>query len=276
MMQFSFCAGFSKAINFSRAFSEKTHRKIAKDLLQANAVCTAEDYLSFSAFSSLAVSIIFLALATIQAGALIGLAAFFLAFAVLFSLLLLLPKNQKKARASAIEAALPQALRNASVELYLGAPYEKILMGLKEYPALKQELSLITNESQHSSIPQALAKASGRVDSEFFRRACFELSFSYQHGFKHNGLRKLADEISASQNTMAKEFHAKLSFYGLIFVTISCVIPALFGAYLIIGSSFLEITFTPIQVLASFAIFFPVMDGLILSMVIASTPKVLA
>ena len=210
-----FAKNFSKnMIDLSSVCPKKILLKLNADLIYSSSKTTAGDYASFSVFFSLAASLAFSALILIYAGFATSLFAFILSFSSLLAFLLFLPFFEKKKRASIIEGELSFALRSASVSLMLGVSFEKLLTELSEYPGeLGKEFGFVLMDVERgSSVLTALSAASKRVDSDFFKRSCFELAFCYEHGIKNEGLRRLADELSLTLNARVKEFSSKLSF----------------------------------------------------------------
>ncbi|VVB99099.1 Uncharacterised protein [uncultured archaeon] len=77
----------------------------------------------------------------------------------------------------------------------------------------------------------------------------------------------------ARQKAEAKEFSAKAATISVAFVAVSAVAPAMFQAYIVVGSAFMEMQFTPLQGLAITCVAFPVADIAMLSAIWAITPE---
>ena len=60
--------------------------------------------------------------------------------------------------------------------------------------------------------------------------------------------------------------------FSLMFIAVSAIIPAFFLAFITIGSMFMELDFTPIQVIALTAIVFPAIDLSVLFLIKEKTP----
>jgi len=60
--------------------------------------------------------------------------------------------------------------------------------------------------------------------------------------------------------------------YALVFIAISAIMPAMFQSFILIGSYFMKISFSPIQVFMITIILFPIMDISILYMIHSKTP----
>lgn len=271
---FVFARGFSSVLPVPESFALEG---LAADLRQCLSPCSARDFVSFSLFASVALSLAASSALFLTGGLAVALPVFPAFFVLSFAALLLVPRVAKRLRAASVEADLSFALQSAAVELSLGVPFEKVLSGLSAFGEAGKEFYSVLREVERGvAVPSALSNASRRVDSDFFKRACFELCFCYEHGLNAAGLQRLADEVSAAQAVRVRQFNSRMGFVGVVFVVLSCVVPALFGAYVIVGSSFLQTTFSASDVLLSFAVVFPLLDGLLLAVVFALTPRVLS
>ncbi|MFH0922461.1 MAG: type II secretion system F family protein, partial [Candidatus Micrarchaeota archaeon] len=241
---------------------------------------SSKAYLNFAIVSALLFSLAAGVVSFNFSDLLYGFLFFLIAFALSFFYLLNLPASLKRKRAEEIERDLPIALRAMHIDLVLQTPFEKALRNAGESGLgdLSKEFRKINSEIEvgGSSVRDALIACSGRVASIHFKRAVSQLVFAYEHGAAGEGLRKTADELIELQKLRSKEFSAKMSFLGLVFITLSTIVPALFGAYAIVGSVFLALTFSPEHILFAFVILFPLVDAFILYYIRSKTPKVLA
>ncbi|MFH0834926.1 MAG: hypothetical protein V1881_01135, partial [Candidatus Micrarchaeota archaeon] len=114
------------------------------------------------------------------------------------------------------------------------------------------------------------------VDSLPVKRAYMQLAFAYEHGASGaEGLRRLADEMIGLQAAKARQYSARMTFFGLLFVSVSCILPAFFSAYAIVGSAFMQMTLSPNDMLLAFCVVFPLMDLAILLYLREKTPRIL-
>jgi pilus assembly protein TadC len=250
----------------SEFFSEKTRKRIGRNLVQAGIPLEAGEYLSFSLTAGL-ISAAFAALLAyyFTEGALESVAVFFASLAVMFLALTQYPSYRKKRRAQEIEAELSVALRAMRVELD-STSFERVLRNAAGgYGELGKEFLKVVKEIEGGeSVSNSLNNFSQRVDSLLARRAVTQLAFTYEHGGGSEGLKKLSDELASVQKARGKEYAAKLSFLGLVFIAVSTIVPALFSAYVVVGSAFMEAVFTKEQVLAAFLVVFPLLDAAVL------------
>ena len=105
----------------------------------------------------------------------------------------------------------------------------------------------------------------------------FVVSAFEQGSRKHSGenLKKLGQEMLARQRIESKEFNSKLALYSLMFVSLSAVMPALFQAFVIVGSSFLELDFSALQIIAIATVLFPALNLAVLFFARNSMPEFL-
>lgn len=246
------------------AFFEKHFSWLEEALIQSGIQLTQKIYLSaclsLSLFASLFSAI---ALAFFSGDYLLSLFAFFLFFPSFFVFLSFLPIYLKKKRAERIEAELSIGLKWAGVGPTTS--FDSILSSLSSCGELGKEFQkTILQIKTGSSVRTALLSLSKRVDSIAVKRLVSQLLSLYEGGNSSNGLKKLGDELISIRAGKAREYGAKLGFYGLVFIAVSCIIPALFGAYLLVGSRFMELSFSENQILLLFSMGFPFLDLLIL------------
>lgn len=259
-------------------FSQSTLSRLEKNLLQANTRTSPARWSNFALAAALVVGLLAFILALFALDFPLAFAVFFIAFSLAFLVFLRAPAFAARARGEIVERDLGVALRAASIELNSGASFERVMRELSfGYGELSGEFSrVLSSVARGSGFGEAFRASGERVDSLLFKRACAQLAFVYEHGLKGEGLRKLADELLLLQKTSAREFNAKASFFGLLFIAVSCIMPALFGAYVIVGSSFLSFSFSSSEVLAAFVLLFPLLDLALLLFLRAKTPKFLA
>ena len=272
----------SLALKIGRTFPLPHASAIAKSLVkpleEARWACSQSEYASFSMFSSASAFFV----AAIAANAFTGNAATSLATALLagalcFAALRSLPSRVAKKRGEELEAFLPIALRTIASELEARASFESALRSATDCGAFGAELGralkLIARGHGYDEVFNHLSK---QTRSVLVKRALAQLYLTYSRGGPADALRKLADEATAKQRQAIREHSAKTAFFGTVFIAVSAIIPAFFGAYAVISATFLEATFSPGQIIVFFALVFPLMDLAVLAYLKESAPKVLA
>lgn len=261
-------------------FSEKARKSIEADLIKANISFPAWKYLSLSFLLSIIIGayITFLSFLFITNDLLLLTAILLLSFSLIFLLLKNFPSMLKKRRAAVLEAELPMILRSIGVQLNINTPFEACIKGIadsnyefsSEFKKAQKELKA------GASIQQALTSISGRVESNILKRAMSQLIVCYEHGAKGDALKRIADELSSTQLADVREFGAKMSFFGLLFIAASCLLPAFFEVFLVVGSSFLSLSISSLHIWVAFLLFFPLLNILIILFIQSRTPPSLS
>lgn len=269
---------FAEVIDLSNVFSKNFLDKLKKDLVQAGVEVDAGEYASFSLFATFFLALVLsIAFFLVLSNALLALAFFSAFFAFAFFFLIKHPALKKKKRAELIERDLAVALRTISIKLNSGTPFEKALKEVSAgYGEFSKEIKrVLKNVGQGESVNNALKAFGERVDSLLVKRVCMQLCFVYERGARGEGLRKLADDLVGVQRMKSREFNAKLVFFSLLFIAVSCIVPALFSAYVTVGSSFMQLGFGSTEILLAFCLLFPLLDVAVLFYLREKTPKIL-
>jgi pilus assembly protein TadC len=175
------------------------------------------------------------------------------------------PRIREAARAGAVEKELPAALRAIAARMTMGASFEEALRSLSEgFGELSKEFARAARDATTQAVPQALLAMSARVESKHFKRVALLLVDCYEKGSKPEHLQQLAHEIEDRQLQLAREYSATLAMASIAFVAVSALFPALFQAYVIVGSRFLSSTVTPLEALLVPVVAFPAVDLLVL------------
>lgn len=200
-------------------------------------------------------------------------------FVLAFGLFLYLPKMRKMQEAALIEKDMPFALLSISVELNMNVQFEKAFENAsrENYSMLSRELKRVMHEVKAGglSMQEALFNFAKRVDSLSVKRSVAQLVNAYEQGGRRKAgepIKRLAYEQLARQRAMAKEFSGKLVVFSLMFIAVSAIVPALFQAFIIVGSMFLEVSLSAVQVVFIVAVLFPVIDIAMLAYVRSRTP----
>jgi pilus assembly protein TadC len=155
----------------------------------------------------------------------------------------------------------------------MGLPFETSLKNVCSNSALGKELKhVLKNIENGSSVQEAFSSFYNRIDSNFARRASAQIIAAYEKGGSGETLKKLADEQESILRARLKEYHGKLTIYSLLFIAASAVFPAIFQAFVIVGSSFLSIDFSPMQALLVPVLLFPLINVALFIMVRWKSP----
>lgn len=260
----------------SSVFSEGTIKKMDLDLLQADIHFPAGKYLSISLFISLITGayLTFLSFLFFAPDVLLLISVLLLSFSSSFLLIKSVPSMLKKRRAAKLEAELPMILRSIAVQLNINTPFEMCIKSIAESNYwLSDEFKKAHKELKAgASIPQALTSISGRIDSNLMKRAMNQLIVCYEQGTKGDALKRIADELTSTQLAGIREFGGKMAFFGLLFIAASCLLPAFFEVFVVVGSSFLSLSFSLGHIWVAFLLFFPLLNILIILLIQSRTP----
>lgn len=203
-------------------------------------------------------------------------------FFVSFTLLLSQPKKKLELRAKKIEKHLPFALMQLSVDLNSGIYFDKALKRISEndYGELSEELkkAIFAGKKASESTPKIMLNLAERNSSRELKRVVAQLVSIYEHGSAQKPgetIRSIALELLAKQKSVSKEFSGKIVVFSLGFIAVSAIIPALFQAFNIVGSGFIEIPFKPIEILIITGVVFPAINLAALLYIKSQTPEFL-
>lgn len=247
----------------SRVYPEQAKVRLRIALSHAGMAASTGEWLALATVAPFPLSFLAAFAALLQTGDIaLALAAALLAFAASFALLWREPFARAGRRARSVEAELPFALRALAVELNSRAPFERALRNASRgYGELGKELRRVVGDIDcGAGVCEALKALGERVESLQVKQAVVQLSLAYEQGSGGEGLRKLAEELSLAQRAAVREYHAKLALTGLLFISIACVVPALFAAYVIVGSAFMDLSFSPSDVYVAYLLAFPALD----------------
>jgi len=175
---------------------------------------------------------------------------------------------------SEIEAAIPSVLRMMGAELGMGTPFEEVLRAAGEgNGAFHEEVRKVAREAElGAGVPAALASMAARSRSLAVKRVAGVLALCYSRGEGGEPLKRLADELARTQRAALKEHAAKASMLGLAFISAACVLPSLFLALAVVGSSFMEGAIGPGEVWLVFLGGLPLVLAAIVGLAWISTP----
>ncbi len=128
----------------------------------------------------------------------------------------------------------------------------------------KIEYALFKVSKQGYSLSESLVSVS--LDHPELNRVFYQIQDIINFGSKNkaNTLRTLADSLIEKQNYELKNYSTKLNLISLVFIVVSAIVPAMFLMFLLVGSNFLEISFSSLSIVLITIILFPVIDMFLL------------
>lgn len=184
---------------------------------------------------------------------------FFLSICFSYFILMRLPHFLAEGMALKIEADLPIQLRAISTELSIGLSFENALSSAVKYGDSTKYIFNHILEGLKSGLPpeEVFNGARKLSSSRMMDKAISHLQFIYTHGYSNSGLNKLVDEISAEHKSRMKEYASRSSMLGIILIALSSVVPALMTTYLLVGSSFMDVSLTSDNIYIIYTILLP-------------------
>jgi len=200
------------------------------------------------------------------------------------SLQQLIEKYKRKKYAKQLEKELPFALFGMAVELNIGVRFEDALKHIadSEYGVLSKEFEKIEWELIHNNagVVETLEEWSKDKTSRAIRRTVSVLCHIYeqgnQQGMGGESIKQLARELLLLQKEESKKYSGKMVVFTLMFIAVSAIVPALFQAFIAVGSVFMQLDFTAMQILIIVAVFFPLLDIAVLLFIKSQKPMVVS
>ncbi|MFA5764026.1 MAG: type II secretion system F family protein [archaeon] len=200
----------------------------------------------------------------------LGIAIF--CFAIIFLLALQIPLIKKKKYAKKIENGMPNFLTNLITELKVGKNVFDAIKKCATGEVGSEYLQVLKNVEQGTSFSDALLEMNASCGSLIVKRTNSNLNNLYLHGNDVYSLKKFNDELLMRQRIESKEFSGKMVVYALVFIAVSAIVPAMFISFILIGSYFMEIQFTALQIFIIIVFVFPLIDSSVLMMINSKTP----
>ncbi len=170
---------------------------------------------------------------------------------ICFESFLFYPQLQKQRIQNELDARLPLAAQLVSADLATHSNREDIIASMREsFPTQIEKLSKILRKGY----PLNIAVEYFDSPSTNFKSFVKNVAHSPFEEFE-----KYSNELIEEQKNKYKIFQAKSNLLGMIFISVSAILPAFFSA-LVLLANLLQFAITPLQVLFCFAIVFPAID----------------
>ncbi len=173
----------------------------------------------------------------------------------------------KNSNAKKMDSFLPLAAFLCYCDASSGINAKTALLSLKHFQVFKKELCEI-EKLLSLGLPFNLLLHFYKSPSKNFSKLITLLN---------NGnllqLKKFYRDLLEEQRNELKKYAARANLTGMFFIVLAAIVPALFSAVVLLGN-LLGFTFTPVQILLAFAIFFPLIDLLFLFYLDLTSPEV--
>ena len=192
-------------------------------------------YASFSLFASFAIAII---ISLFFLPDPVAIAAFFLSFALLFFIMLRIPRMLFMQRVSLMESELPFTLRMLGMLLELNVPFaESLSIISKGNTPLAQELQSMEKETRRGAgIPASLSHLAESLQSIPIRRALLGVSAAYEKGKSGAEIIRASDDLISLQKHAMKDAASKQALLSLVFIAVAVILPSFLILFSSLGS----------------------------------------
>jgi len=215
------------------------NKKLERNLNIARINYTLSEYLSVTIALGVFISIFFTLI-------IFRFETFFISFFICFLISTNLPKKVAESYQKKVENELLAELQTIYLELKMNIDFETVLKKRVDKTKLGKEFSIMCSKIKHGKTMQiALNELSESFNSEFIDQIVAQLIMIYEQGNQNiESLKKIGKAKNEENLIKLKEKNQKQGYYSILFVASSTVFPAMFQAYLIIGSSFLELNYS--------------------------------
>lgn len=199
---------------------------------------------------------------------------FLMSFVIYFFIIYFLYKIKKQNYQRQINKEIPFFLNNLSNDLERNFPLKIALENRIDDSILGKKIKQIMHKVNHLGYSLSDSLISLDEENKDLKRVFYQIEDILSTGAtsKADALRTLSQSILEKQNYQIKNYSTKLSFLSLIYIVVSVIVPALFLMFLLVGSNFLEISFSPLSVVFIIVILFPIIDMFIFLTMKASLP----
>jgi pilus assembly protein TadC len=238
--------------------------------------CDCKGYLSFSlAISFISAIIIYVFCNLSEIDFLLQIVLPLLSFAALAAFLLSLPEMEFRRRTSEMESALPFFLRNLGILLDLGIPFMRAmeLSSDGEGPLQDEMRHVLSEVDRGVGLERALVDFAMTFDSQTIKRTVSQLISAYDIGSEGCEVRKMGDELLSLEQHRMKDYAARSSMFGLLFIMASAVGPTFFLVFGIAGRFAMAEPLDETKIAIGLLVVFPMASFLLLMLSKATMPR---
>jgi Flp pilus assembly protein TadB len=176
------------------------------------------------------------------------------------------------------ESTIESFLSAYAGELSLTKNPEKAFRNTIEWtpPPLREEWKkILARMEKGSSLEEGWGRFIQEAQSPLLTRVGSVLIHLCREGVSPSSmdaLQRITEDVRMQERNAIRAFAQKLTVLTLLFIAVSALIPAFFLSFISIGSTFMESTFTPEEVLLITILGFPLLDAVLLTWVWAQSP----
>jgi len=221
-------------------------RRVEMDLQSAEMHYSVEQYLTLAMSATILIWLVLLALLfiliiAIHFDVLLSLLLLIIAPLVCFAVAMIIPNNNAKKLASAIDKELPFALRHMSIEVRAGVGIFRTMESIasSDYGALSDGFrNILLSIEKGVPTEDALEMWGERTRSEGLRRMVAHLVRALRTGGNLSDIMiTIAEDVSFERKMQIADFAEKLNLMSLFLMMVAIVLPVLITIMTVIGAS---------------------------------------
>lgn len=199
---------------------------------------------------------------------------FFMSFIIYFFIVFFKYKISIQNYQRQINRELPFFLNNLANDIEKNIPLKKALENRVDESYLGRKIKQVIYKVDSLGYSLSTSLISFETENKDLKRVFYQIEDILSTGSKNkpDSLRALSKNIIDKQNYKIKNYSTKLSLLSLVYVVVSAIVPALFLMFILVGSNFLEISFTPLTIVFIIVILFPVIDMFIFLIMKSNLP----
>lgn len=173
-----------------------------------------------------------------------------------------------------INKEIPFFLNNLANDIDKNIPLKKALENRINDSLLGGKIKLIMHKVNVLGYSLSESLVSINIENKELKRVFYQIEDILSTGSinKADSLKTLSRNIVEKQNYKIKNYSTKLNLLSLIYIVISAIVPALFLMFILVGSNFLEISFSPLTIIFVIVILFPIATMFIFLIMKSSLP----
>ena len=178
-------------------------------------------------------------------------------------------------REGEIEKMLPLVMRHMAQDLIMGMHFVDVIRDIAKagYGPISEEFQKVSKDVKlGKSIQDALIGMQRRIESRYVKRAILQMVTAYETE-DAKPLLEIAKDMTDMQRTEIKEYSAKFSFYLVVMIATSAILPAFLAGFFSIGTIIVEMEFNPMNIYVLFGIILPMINFLMLYNMLKKAPR---
>ena len=178
-------------------------------------------------------------------------------------------------REGEIEKMLPLVMRHMAQDLMMGMHFVDVVQDIAKagYGPISEEFQMVSRDVKLGKpVQDALIDMQKRIKSRYVKRAILQMITAYETE-DAKPLLEIAKDMTDMQRTEIKEYSAKFSFYLVVMIATSAILPAFLAGFFSIGTIIVEMDFNPMNIYILFGVILPLINFLMLYNMLKKAPR---